>query len=105
MGAVEFDKRIGRQLEVLYGRRDILRRRALVRDALAVAPRERILDVGCGPGFCVAELLELVGPEGSVVGIDNSPPMLAVARHRVEGHANVEFHEADATSLPFEDAS
>jgi SAM-dependent methyltransferase len=30
--------------------------------------------------------------------------MLAVAAHRVEGHANVTFREADATSLPVEDA-
>ena len=94
-----------RQLEVLYGTRDVLRRRQLVRDALGVVPGERIMDVGCGPGFYVAELLEHVGSDGSVVGIDSSQPMLAVAAHRSEGHDNVSFHEADATSLPVEDAS
>ena len=57
------------------------------------------------PGFFVAELLEQVGSDGSVVGIDSSQPMLAVAAHRSEGHDNVSFHEADATSLPVEDAS
>jgi SAM-dependent methyltransferase len=89
---------------VLYGTRDVLRRRQLVHDALGAAPGERILDVGCGPGFYVAELLERVGSDGSVVGIDSSQPMLKVAAHRSEGH-NVEFHEADATSLPVENAS
>ena len=63
---------IARQLEVLYGTRDVLRRRQLVRDALGVVPGERIMDVGCGPGFYVAELLEQVGPDGSVAGIDSS---------------------------------
>ena len=46
-------------------------------DALALTNGERLLDVGCGPGFYVAELLEDVGPEGSVVGVDSSPAMLA----------------------------
>ena len=105
MSQLEFDESTARQLEVLYGTRDVLRRRQLVRDALGVAPGERILDVGCGPGFYVAELLEQVGSNGSVVGIDSSRPMLAVAAHRTERYDNVSFHEADATSLPVENAS
>ena len=58
------------------------RRRALVREALAARAGERVLDVGCGPGFYAEELLGEVGPEGSVVGIDASPEMLAVAARR-----------------------
>ena len=105
MSQLEFDENIARQLEVLYGTRDVLRRRRLVRDALGAAPGERIMDVGCGPGFYVAELLEQVGSEGSVVGIDSSRPMLDIAARRSEGHDNVTFHEADASSLPVENAS
>jgi arsenite methyltransferase len=105
MSQLEFDESIARQLEMLYGTRDVLRRRQLVRDALGVAPGERIMDVGCGPGFYVAELLEHVGSDGSVIGIDSSQPMLAVAAHRSGGLDNVAFHEADATSLPVENAS
>ena len=102
MGGLEFDEGLGEQLEVVYRTRDILRRRRLVHEALAAQPGERILDVGCGPGFYVAELLEAVGPEGSVVGVDVSPAMLAIAAHRTEAHPNVALHEADATSLPVE---
>ena len=43
--------------------------------------------------------------DGSVVGVDASADMLAVAAKRAGGHDNVEFHEADATSLPVADAS
>ena len=82
MSQLEFDESTARMLEALYGTRDVLRRRRLVRDALGVAAGERIIDVGCGPGFYVAELLEHVGSEGSVVGIDSSRPMLAGAAHR-----------------------
>ena len=105
MTQLEFDEEISKRIEAAYGSRDVLRRRALVREAVAAQPGERILDVGCGPGFYVAELLEEVGPEGAVIGIDGSESMLALAARRCEGHDNVEFHEADATALPVADAS
>jgi arsenite methyltransferase len=105
VGQLEFDRRLVDRLERLYATRDVLRRRELVRVALGARPGDRILDVGCGPGFYVTELLEEVGPEGLVVGLDISPDMLAVAAKRADGHDNVEFHEADATSLPVPDAS
>ena len=100
-----FDEQTGKQLEALYRIGDVVRRRGLVRSSLAAAPGERILDVGCGPGFFCAELQKEVGSAGSVVGIDSSPAMLALAARRCEGRENVTFHEADATSLPVEDAS
>ncbi len=100
-----FDEETGKQLEALYRIGDAVRRRRLVRAALAAVPGDRILDVGCGPGFYCAELLEEVGPEGSIVGLDSSPPMLDLAARRCEGHGNVEFRQADATSLPVEDAT
>ena len=102
MGGLEFDESVGEQLEVVYRTRDILRRRRLVHEAVGAQPGERVLDAGCGPGFYVAELLDAVGPEGSVVGIDVSPAMLAIAARRSEAHPNVAFHEGDATSLPVE---
>jgi arsenite methyltransferase len=102
---LSFDADLLPRLEALYRTRDILRRRRLVRDAVAAVPGERILDVGCGPGFYSTELLEQVGASGEVVGIDRSPQMLAAARQRSEGYPNVVFHEADATALPVEDAS
>jgi arsenite methyltransferase len=103
MSQLAFDEKIAAQLEEVYRRRDILRRRAIVGKALSASPGERVADVGCGPGFYVLELLEQVGPEGAVVGLDASPQMLAVAGRRCQGHQNVSFLEADATSLPLGD--
>src|SRR5205814_2293738 len=95
-----FDQETGKQLEALYRIGDAVRRRRLVRAALAVKPGERVLGVGCGPGFYCAELLEEVGPDGSIVGLDSSASMLALAARRCEGHRNVRFDQADATCLP-----
>jgi SAM-dependent methyltransferase len=100
-----FDEETGKQLEALYRIGDAVRRRGLVRAALGARPGERILDVGCGPGFYCSELLEEVGADGSIVGLDSSPQMLALAARRCEGHDNVKFSEADATSLLVADAS
>jgi arsenite methyltransferase len=103
MSQLVFDEALAAQLETLYRTRDVLRRRRLVRGALGAAPGERILDVGCGPGFYLPELLEQVGPTGSVTGVDASPQTLELARRRTQGHDNVALHLADATALPVPD--
>src|SRR5687767_6636936 len=105
MSQISFDQRIVDQLEKMYRSRDVLRRRQLVRDALACQPGQRVIDIGCGPGFYAAELLEQVGAQGIVVGIDTSAPMLAAAARRCEGRGRTEFHEAPATALPVASAS
>jgi len=53
----------------------------------------------------VTELLDQVGREGSVTGVDRAPAMLAVAAKRAEGRDNVAFYEADATNLPVPDGA
>jgi arsenite methyltransferase len=57
----------------------------------------RVLDLGCGSGRDVYALAQLVGPGGSVTGVDMTPEQLAVAEaHRAHhaqafGFDNVEF--------------
>ena len=58
-------------------------------------PGMRVLDIGCGSGDVSLLLAEMVGPTGSVVGIDPSPAALTLARDRARaaGHPNITFHE------------
>jgi len=100
MSPMIFDERLAGQLESIYQARDMVRRRQLARESLGAAPGEQIIDVGCGPGFFVAELLEQVGAGGRVVGIDSSPAMLPVAAGRCAGRRNAGLLAADVTSLP-----
>ena len=100
-----FDERAARQIESMYLIGDAMRRRRIVRDALRPRAGERMLDVGCGPGFYCAELLEDVGPSGSVVGVDSSAPMLALAEKRCGDHDNVRLLTGEATAVPVEDAA
>jgi SAM-dependent methyltransferase len=102
-GQLVFDEAAARKIEALYQIGDALRRRRIVRDELAAAPGERVLDVGCGPGYYCAELLADVGPGGAVVGVDSSEAMLALAARRCAGHDNVELLRGEATAVPVPD--
>jgi trans-aconitate methyltransferase len=72
-------------------------RRAIV-DALPVRRGQVVLDVGCGTGLCCGMLRDKVGPEGGVVGIEESPQMAEVAREHIaeEGWRNVTVVQSPA---------
>jgi trans-aconitate methyltransferase len=72
-------------------------RRTIV-EALPLRRGQVVLDVGCGTGLCCGLLREKVGPRGGVVGIEESPEMVAVAREQIacEGWRNVTVVQASA---------
>ena len=69
-----------------------LRRLAVSR--LALTPGDVVLDVGCGTGLSLGALQLGIGSRGRIVGIEQSPEMLALARARV-----AEQHLAHVTLL------
>ena len=71
-------------------------------DHAAPRPGERVIDVGCGTGATTLAIAERVGPRGSVLGIDISEPMLALAHHRAAGRDNLRLQLADAQTHGFE---
>jgi SAM-dependent methyltransferase len=72
----------------------------------APQPGERVLDLACGTGAAARAVAPLVGILGSVVGLDVSPVMLAVARtHPAPAGAPIDWRDGSAENLPFADAS
>jgi SAM-dependent methyltransferase len=72
-----------------------------------LAEGERVLDLGSGAGTDSLIAAQMVGPTGSVIGIDMTPAMLSKARGAAAeaGISNVEFVESEAEHLPFPDRS
>ena len=63
---------------------------------------DRVLDVGCGFGDESARLGELVGPEGSVLGVDIAPRFIAAAADEFGG-SNVRFEVHDVQTSTFDE--
>ena len=77
------------------------RERALA--ALDLRPGQVALDVGCGPGPNLQDLLGGVTAAGRVLGVDLDPAMVREAKDRMAGHANVQVLVGDGHALPFAD--
>lgn len=102
-----FDDTMSRRIEAAYTSADMVGQRRAVLALLAPAAGERVLDIGAGPGFLCAELAEAIGAGGSVVGMEPSGAMRALAHRRIPppGSAPVQHVPGEATSLPFPDGS
>jgi arsenite methyltransferase len=103
-----FDDTASRKLEAAYLTPDVVQQRHATLQALRLRPGERVLDVGSGPGLLAAEMAQAVGPAGHVIGIDVSDAMLALGQRRcaeLAGTGRASYVKADATALPFADAS
>ncbi|MGH7912747.1 MAG: class I SAM-dependent methyltransferase [Candidatus Dormibacteraceae bacterium] len=73
-----------------------------VLDRAAIKPGDTVLDVGCGDGLIAFGALERVGPEGHVVFVDVSRPLLFRAREAAGALGVLDrcsFLERSATDL------
>ena len=88
-----------RGVEVLFGLRASLRRKAVAR--LGLGAGETVLEVGCGTGRNLPHVVNAVGPSGHIHGVDVSAGMLrrADALCRREGWTNVTLLEHDAATV------
>ncbi|CAK0739169.1 hypothetical protein WCLP8_1000003 [uncultured Gammaproteobacteria bacterium] len=61
-------------------------------------PGQRVLDLGCGPGFIARRLSDMVGKNGEVVGVDLNESLLTIAHNR-NASSQVRFANASVYDL------
>lgn len=68
-------------------------------------PGMRVLDIGCGPGDVSFVAARLVGPTGSVLGVDAAPEMIALAGARAseQGLSTVHFRQSGIDTLALDE--
>ena len=105
MNTLAYDAEATRQLVAVYQTPDVQAQREQVLHSLRPSRGERVLDVGSGPGLLACEIAAQVAPGGAVAGVDISQPLLAWAPEHTAPSLPVDYRHADATQLPFADAS
>lgn len=73
----------------------------LLWEQAAIRPGMTVLDVGCGPGFATADMAQIVGPAGRVIGVDESPTFLKQLNDQIHARRlhNVERVLGDVQEL------
>src|SRR5690349_3060657 len=102
---LQFDSEIATRLQRAYVTTYAQQRRATVRETLALQAGEHVLDIGTGPGFEPCELATVLSPTGRLYAVDTSDVMLQLSRRRCADQPWVEFQLADASKLPFDNAT
>ena len=69
---------------------------------LPARPPGDVLEIACGTGLVTRRIRERLGPFVRFMATDLSKPMLDYARAKLENDKNIEWREADALNLPFE---
>lgn len=77
--------------------------RALAINKLSLRHGDLVIDIGCGTGLNFPILMEQIGVDGRLIGVDLTPGMLDVARSRVNRHGwkNVELIQSDIADYHF----
>jgi len=104
MSGMEYSNENAKRLQRLYLTGDVKAQRAETIRQLDLSAGERVLDIGCGPGYLCESMAELVGPSGAVVGIDVSTDLIAVC-NRQKAHPWISYAIGNATELGPSDAS
>lgn len=97
-----YDAEMAAKQEQMARTEEMVRQRSEIMRVLSPGQAEVILELGSGNGILARDMLNAVGSEGRVVGLDSSETILEMARHICrEG----EFLLGDAQDLPFEDGT
>ncbi len=92
-----YDRGMGPVIFVDYAR--------LMAERVAALHPRRVLETAAGTGIVTQALRAALPATSTITATDLNPPMLDIARQKLDGAANLSFQPADAQDLPFSDAA
>jgi ubiquinone/menaquinone biosynthesis C-methylase UbiE len=93
------------ELFTLLRRFDARTSYGVLANAVASVAGRNVLDLGCGDGNLIDELLRATPPSVRLVGVDRNPTEIAMTKDRYAGEVRVTLDVADARALPYEDGA
>ena len=104
--AFEFDEALSAQLDLLFRTEALQKARKKYFDIFAVRPGELVLDIGTGTAANAMALVQHLGGNCRVSGVDTSQPMLAIGNKNLETFhfpGRISLQVTDGHDLPFAD--
>jgi len=99
MSGLAFSSDAATKLIAAYRAPDLMRQRDATLQRLSLKRGERVVDVGCGPGFLCEMMAAAVGPTGHVTGIDISEDLIRFATDNKMSET-IDYRVGDAAALP-----
>src|SRR5262249_21848613 len=99
MSGLAFSSDAATKLIAAYRAPDLMRQRDATLQRLSLKRGERVVDVGCGPGFLCEMMAAAVGPTGHVTGIDISEDLIRFATDNKTSET-IDYRVGDAAALP-----
>ena len=99
MSGLTFTNDAAEKLIAAYSSADLIRQRETTLQRLNLTPGERVIDIGCGPGFLCESMAAVIGPTGCVAGIDISEDLIDFATKHKSGEF-IDYRVGNATALP-----
>ena len=84
---------------------DVLEMRNYIYSLMELDDVQSVLDIGCGKGYDLHRIGEMLGPDARLVGIDSMPKQIDAAKSEIGDDPRFEFQVADVSAgLPFGNA-
>src|SRR5262245_38310743 len=102
----EFDENVARQVALLFKTEELRKLRKQYFDLFSLSGGESVADIGCGTGANAMALVDYLQGNCTVVGVDNSEPMLKIGERNLESFPygdRISLQKAEAHELPFSD--
>lgn len=98
VSGITYSEEAAQRLVAIYSTPDVIAQREAIVERLALKIGDRVIDVGCGPGFLCERMAGEVGVAGQVLGIDVSEDLVRFAGQR-KNRAWIDYRCGDAESL------